>query len=246
MPVFSDAGYIMTLRVTGLPYYVDKGEKLVHVGMSYSYRKGNEDYTLPFGHALRYAARPEAATEYPFLDVTVTGVRNVNLFGAEAAMVYGPFSVQMEYFGSVLDTTRDAAEWGHSTVAHDDPCFGGMYVQASYFLTGEHRPYNTKEGAFDRVRPKKNFREDGGWGAVEVATRYSYLDMDDELLDTYWGTVGNQHYSSRGELHNWTLGVNWYLNPNVRIMANYIRSCPDRIDTANAADILMFRFQFDF
>ena len=53
----------------------------------------------------------------------------------------------------------------------------GFYVQGSYLLTGEHRPYNRALGIFSGIRPKRNFLEDGGWGAWELAARYSYLDL---------------------------------------------------------------------
>ena len=42
-------------------------------------------------------------------------------------------------------------------------------------------------------------------GAVELAARYSRLDMDDSALD-------------RGRAQTTTLGANWYLNQNVRLM----------------------------
>lgn len=229
MAVYSEQGYALTTRVTGLPYYAENGAKLVHVGAAYSYRKANDEHSG--GNYAEYIAFPEAMTEYPLLDAFVTEAENVNLVGIEAATVLGPFSFQTEYIGNYID--RD--NYGLSNV-----CYGAYYAQASCFVTpGDHRAYDQKAGAFTRVRPQKNFREDNGWGAVELATRLSYVDLDEEGLGDYTA-------DSRGELLDWTLGVNWYLNPNVRVSANYIRACPDRLDTANAVDIFMMRFQFDF
>jgi phosphate-selective porin OprO/OprP len=249
-PIYSGRGYSLTARVTGLPYYEQKGARLLHLGLSYSYRKSNDD------DLLRYMTRPEDHfIEFPFLDVTMQNVRNVNLFGAEAAAVLGPFSAQAEFVSAVVDNV------GHFVVPEIDvtqtadrgPCFNAFYAQASYFLTGEHRPYDTASGAFTRVRPIRNFREGGGWGAVEVAARYSFIDLDREDLTTFGvenpGTLtprGIQTFASRGELNDVTLGVNWYLNPNTKVSANYIRSCPGRIDTSSSADIFMMRFQVDF
>ncbi|NIA06650.1 MAG: porin, partial [Actinobacteria bacterium] len=45
---------------------------------------------------------------------------------------------------------------------------------------------------------------------------------------------------------NVTIGLNWYLNPNVRLMWNYVRSMVDGSDTDEAADIAMMRVQVDF
>ena len=73
----------------------------------------------------------------------------------------------------------------------------------------------------------------GGFGAFEVAARYSTIDLDDGLVNG-------------GTENNLTIGVNWYLNPQVRFMANYIH-----VDTNSNAgndnpDVIQFRGQLDF
>ncbi len=145
------------------------------------------------------------------------------------ALVLGPLTIQSEMLAAYIQTDN---------AAYDNLCFGGWYVQGGYFLTGETRPYNTGGGAFGRVVPKANFQSNGqGWGAWEVAARYSYLDLDDESLDERMGSVNSV-----------TLGVNWYLNPTTRITFNYVRSCfeigPDGTD--NATDVAMMRFHWEF
>ncbi|HUU58327.1 MAG TPA: porin [Phycisphaerae bacterium] len=231
-PVRSDGGYGMTARVTGLPWYADEGRQLVHVGVAHAFKQPTDR------HMVRLGTGPEAHfVEDWYLDTSyLYDIDNVHLFGAELAGVYGPFHAQMEYIGAAVDKGATTALGQRADCYQDNPCFGGFYVQAGYFITGESRPYDHATGSWARLIPKKNVREDGGWGALEVATRYSYLDLDDERTAN----------SARGELNNWTIGVNWYLNPNARIMANYIRSCLDRLDTSGAVDIFMMRFQFDF
>ena len=67
-----------------------------------------------------------------------------------------------------------------------------MYAYVSYFLTGENRPYDRKLGVFDRVRPYEDFfrvrTDDGsietGWGAWELAYRFSYIDILGNLATT--------------------------------------------------------------
>ena len=127
----------------------------------------------------------------------------------------------------------------------DDVSFDGYYVAASYFLTGEDRPYSTSSGKFGRVEPSNNFALNGsGWGAVELALRYSNLDLNDSPV---YG----------GEENNWTVGLNWYLNPHTRMMLNYIHGDIDRSMPLGASgglrrgysgdiDILQTRFQLDF
>jgi phosphate-selective porin OprO and OprP len=69
----------------------------------------------------------------------------------------------------------------------EDVDFGGGYVYVAYFLTGEHTPWERKSGTLGRTKPFENFflvrRCDGGlgrgWGAWQVAARYSYGDFSD-------------------------------------------------------------------
>ena len=60
-----------------------------------------------------------------------------------------------------------------------------MYATAGYFLTGDHRPYLKKAGAIDRVKVLRNLGAHDdcgcGWGALELAARYSFLDLNDKI-----------------------------------------------------------------
>ena len=114
------------------------------------------------------------------------------------AWVNGPFSVQGEYL--------------HSWVRERDgevPGFDGVYASASWFLTGESRPYDKAEGMFGRVIPKRDFDwGHGGWGAWEVAARYSLVNLDS----------ANVH---GGRLWMLMVGVNWHLHSHVKWRFDY-------------------------
>ena len=113
----------------------------------------------------------------------------------------------------------------------DDVTFNGFTVQGSVFLTGENRVYKTSEGKFSGVKPAKNFDPEGeGSGAVELAARFSRLDLED-------GDV------TGGVLQDVTLGANWYLNPNARVMVNYVYA---DLEDVGAAHIGQTRFQVTF
>lgn len=101
---------------------------------------------------------------------------------------------------------------------------------AAICLTGEHRPYRTERGIFGGIQPKNNFGSNGGWGAWEVAARYSHIDLNDK------GVGG-------GELGDFTFGMNWYLNPNVRFMFNYVHA---DLEDSGEANIIQSRFQVAF
>jgi phosphate-selective porin OprO/OprP len=125
---------------------------------------------------------------------TITGVENISLLGLEAALKLGSFSIQSEW----VQTDVDASAGGD---------LDGCYVQTSYVLTGESRGYDPKAGTFKGVSPAAKFMEDGGFGAWEATLRWSNLDFSN-LADGQ-------------EIDTWTVGVNWYLNKNVRAMFNY-------------------------
>lgn len=169
--------------------------------------------------SVRYRQRPEAHLANYFVDTSSFASDQVNLLGLEAAWVNGPLSVQGEYMRA------DADRIGGSDVSFDS-----YYVQTSYFLTGEHRNYKTSEAAFSRIKPKNNYSYGGGLGAWEVAARYSQLDLNDSNING-------------GKLDDITAGLNWYLNPNTRIMWDYVYADKDKVGQAN---MLMMRLQFDF
>jgi phosphate-selective porin OprO/OprP len=198
-------------RATGTPLFVDDGEQLVHLGFSYRHTNADSD-------ELRFRQRPEVHISPRFVDTDAFAADSANTYDFEAAAVFGPLSVQGEYMLADVDSS-----------ATGDPTFDGWYAYATWFLTGEHRVYDAAEGAFDRVKPHRNFLQ-GGPGAFELGVRYSTIDLDDGE-------------ARGGELDDITAGLNWYLNPNTRVMLNYVRADVDGVGEANA---FQTRFQIDF
>lgn len=211
-----DGVYNLTGRLTGLPIYEDDGKTLLHLGAAFSHRDPGED-------SLDFRSRPESHLVDELLDTGNLFVNSAEVIGAELALVRGQFSLQGEYVHVFVDELRGEDE---------DPELHGFYVFASYFLTGESRAYNLKEGAFGRVRPLRNFdwQEGGGSGAWELALRYSHLDLDTSCCDG-------------GELQGFTAGLNWHLNPNTRIMLNYVFA---DLDDTGDVNVFQMRFQVDF
>jgi phosphate-selective porin OprO/OprP len=210
--VTDDGSYSLTARVTGLPWYDPSGASLLHVGAAVSSRNTGAE-------SASFSSEPEAHLFDDVVDTDSFASDHIELLGLETAWVDGPLSVQGEYIFASADQQTTSGSNN----------FDGYYVQASYFLTGEHRPYKTSSGTFSRVKPKENFSFGGGPGAWEVAVRYSELDLDDSL--------------DGGEVDDISAGLNWYLNPNTRLMWNYIHMDKDNVGDA---DILMMRLQVDF
>ncbi len=154
-----------------------------------------------------------------FRHVEVVGLEELaSRGGLEGALVQGPWSLQAEYMQARVQRTSGP-----------DLAFDGWYAFASWFVTGEHRRYNHKRGSFKQIRPK------GRYGAWELAARYSSIDLADQNVQG-------------GQEDNITLGVNWYVNKNLRFMANYIlvNADPNRYGDQDEPRILQFRGQYHF
>ncbi len=228
-----DGGFAGTARITGTPYY--SNGNVFHIGAGYTNRNVKDE-------TLRYRVRPETHLTQRFVDTRdIAGndipVEKSELMNLELAAVWGSFSFQGEYFNSDLEWHNPAG-----TITRDDPSFDGYYTYVSWWVTGEQRPYDKGSGVFGRVSPDKNFGD--GLGALELALRYSSVDLTDKAA----GVFG-------GEMNNATLGANWHLTPNARVMLNYIKSEVDNsgaylstlgLRDAGSADILEMRFQIDF
>lgn len=172
-------------------------------------------YHTPNGQSVRFRERPEShVTGARLVDTgTIADIDHSFTVDPELAAVYGPFSVQGEYAMQHLSRSMGG-----------NLDFSGYYIQASWFVTGESRRYEPEKGKFGRVKPLRNFGA-GGPGAWEVAVRYSTLDLTD-------GAV------TGGRERDITVGVNWYVNPHVRFMLNYVRAMGDSDATGNAKHLL--------
>jgi phosphate-selective porin OprO and OprP len=91
-------------------------------------------------------------------------------------------------------------------------------IAVSYILTGE-------DASFQGVKPNRNFNFGTGWGAWELVARYSEINLDNATFKNPAGTSYTGAYAdlstSAQSAHSWTAGVNWYLNPNVKVVMNY-------------------------
>ena len=139
--IYDHWGLDMTMRATYLPWYDEAsgGRGLLHTGLGYVYRSAPD-------HSMTLAAKAESGFAPSVVNLTMTGLNDLQVADAETAFVYGPLSIQSELFAATADNQKGPSNQ-----------FYGGYAFVSYFLTGENRPYNRKMGVFDRVRPYEDF-----------------------------------------------------------------------------------------
>ena len=142
----------------------------------------------------------------------------------QAYYYFGPLGIQGEYVRESQAVSVGAQNLAKTTLNND-----AWQLAVSYLITGE-------DASFKGVKPKRNFDlNSGGWGAWELVARYSELNLDDAafsfgaLDSTASNTTlnGKAHYlyadpkASAKSAHTWTVGANWYLNPEVKFALNY-------------------------
>ncbi len=203
--------YNLTARATHAPILEDSGRKMLHLGAAYTHKfiDGNLNLDL----------RPDVHTAPKLVRLSVPAT-SADYFQGEVSANIGSLGLQGEYVHASV-----------KSVERDDPSLNGWYLQASYFLTGESRPYTGTR--FDRLKPNSNFVGDGGSGAWEIAARYARADLSE-------GTE-----SGLGELAAFTAGLNWYWNPNVRLMFNYTHADITDLGT-EPTSIYQWRVSFDW
>ena len=247
-----DSGQALTMRGTWLPWWDEPsdGRFYMHLGAAYSYRKAFQDQ-------VRFRNTPEIRKQQPasnfgpvgppspsnyingvpgpfapiFVDTGNIKADHFQLFDPEFALILGPLSLQSEYAFAIVDQPKGEPLF-----------FNGYMAQVSYFLTGEHRPYDRKHGVFKRLEPFEDFfrvrtKSQGvqtGLGAWEVAARFSNIVLNDKNVR------GNN-------LTDFTIGLNWYLNPYTRWKFNYIRAfLEDERNGNSLTDAYGTRIDFEF
>jgi phosphate-selective porin OprO and OprP len=164
-------------------------------------------------------------------------------YGLELGWAFGPLALSSEYVE--LEFTDITTSAGSFNASMDD-----TYVALLWMLTGERPRF--KNGVFQPIQPYHNFLE-GGWGALGLALRYDRFNAEPSVYDDLI-VEGNSVRRAEG----YTIALNWFLNPAVRLIIDATRTDFDKpliIDRdplsgeliyAEREDVLTGRFQLGF
>jgi phosphate-selective porin OprO/OprP len=169
--------------------------------------------------------------------VSCTAATHAWTYGFEGGANFQNFYVAGEYYKYGIErdfayyATRGAAVLPGAAVTAlrnmGNPTFDGWYVEGSWVITGEPKAYSASNpsnnyAVWDNPRVVTPFSFDGhSWGAWELAARYSVLNLNwnagssANLAVPFGGIRG-------GDQNIWTIGLNWYLNNNVRTVLDYM------------------------
>jgi phosphate-selective porin OprO/OprP len=175
-------------RTTWLPYQSEDEDELIHLAFGLRYSNAKE--------GLRYASEPEFNKSSTFVDTGDIDADNSVTYNLEAAWRKGPVWVIGEYTKSKV-----AADY------LQNPELSGYHISAVFSVTGEMREYNKRSGTFSPLRVARSV-EQGGWGALEVSTRWSVFDGSDGGL-------------AAGDTSILSVGFAWWLTPKFNLNFNY-------------------------
>jgi len=166
------------------------------------------------------------------LPSTVMGDGPQDRIAPQAYFYYGPFGLMAEYVEQYERLTRgptlnvDEVDWA-------------WQVSTSWVLTGENASY-------DGVIPRSPLTLHGdGFGAWEIAARYHEITLDSDLFPLF----ANPSSSAR-RARSATVGLNWYINRNLKMQFNYERTLfqggASKGGDMGSEDAFLTRFQLAF
>ena len=261
------------IRGAHLLYYDEPtdGRYLMAVGGSYNFSQIGGSSGDVGGNMYRATTFPEFFVGDSIASNSVLGstpnvldtgrflAHNYSLYNLEWAANYGSFHLQSEWFGTAV------AQYGGPLVFYD-----GAYAQCGYFLTGESAGYAKNMGAMDyNCKPFSEFFGIGhhrgicGWGAWELAGRWSYVDLQTNRIKasnyaagtnlTTPGTSGgfltgpSASNPNPGVVNESTVGLNWYWNQYTKMQFNWIHNIlSSQYHGVSNMDIFACRLQAEF
>jgi phosphate-selective porin OprO/OprP len=202
----------------------------LHIGASGTYVIHPPDAGVDAGgtrYGIRFRDRPELRVDSTrLIDTGAIDAVHAYSYGAELGGNWRNIQVQGEKFWYGIE---------RRTGTLDDPTFGGWYLEGSWMVTGESRRYNMATGSYQNARPLVPFTSKGGYGAWELALRYSDTDLN---FDAGSGGAALPNAVRGGEQDIWTLAVNWYLNSNFRLQFNYLDIDVGRLNPSRTGSLV--------
>jgi phosphate-selective porin OprO/OprP len=201
-----DEQQALVARIADVVYSNADWRFVVSLGSTDVFRPGDSTAALNSARPFSISNPPEIIVDdnsTKFVSVSDANVTDAWDWNLEAAATYDNLLAQGGYFKYGID------QRGVTTLRGQG--FSGWYAEGSWVLTGEARGWAASTGSFTSPKPRENFSlAGGGWGAFELAGRYSDLNLNDNV-----GLVGATTPAGGirgGEQRIGTLGLNWYPN----------------------------------
>ena len=201
----TNSGWSATGRVAWAA--IKKENMVLHLGASGSYRTPKIPELGDPVNSFRFATRAETSiNRKKYIDTDfIENSKSVFLYNFELAYAVNNFKIGGEYFNANITRDADKVPEGE-----DNPGMKGFFVYGAFLLTNGDYYYNMAEAEFSQINFRNNRK-----GAFEIAARYTFIDAN-SFKD------GNKiPYIQGGSGEAYTLGLNYYVNYNVKFMLSY-------------------------
>jgi phosphate-selective porin OprO/OprP len=211
-------------------FYPSKDSSL-HLGASFSYvltpARGEGAQSGDRAFPVRLVASPEVRVDdTALIDTGDISADHAHVAGLEFAARRRNLYLQAEGFQFGVQR-KFASPAG-------DPKFWGYYIEGSWILTGEERRFDSSRGVFRFPQIRRPFDFHGGWGAWELAARYSVMDLNYHAGEPGQPTPDGGVRGGEQKIASATL--EWYPKRRFRVMLNYVHVSVDRLNPASIAD----------
>ncbi len=143
---------------------------------------------------------------------TVTAAGNHWRLSPQFYYYWGPFDLMGEYIVSSQEVSFTTSA---KTRRFDNSAWE---VNASWVLTGENAGYQG-------IIPDHPFNPHSGqWGAWQLVARYEQLDLDRSIFSRKPALSYADPAVSAKEAQAWSVGLNWWMNKNVRVNGSFTRT----------------------
>ena len=204
-----NSGYSLTTKVVFRPLYKLDNASL-HIGAAYSYRTAKVSQATGEWGTYRASARNSTSiNRKKYLDTNnLKGYNHNNLWTVELAGHWEGLRYEAAYIG---DNVRFNDAASPASAATRSMNLGGWYVQAGYLLFGGKQRYDANGAKYTKIKPGKK------WGDVELCARYEFVDLNAPEMNVFGGSA-----------EAYTVGLNWWVNNNVKMQLNYQFNNNDR------------------
>ena len=237
-----NVGILLNTRLTAVPVYRETSdgalEEVLHLGGAFCWVDPGKDSRTGLRRPTTLQAQPTCwLSDMPALFHGEIVTDHYSITGIETAWQRRRFGLIGEGFIGNYKGYDNAY---------------GVAATGRFLLTpGAYQKYDKSGGYFAGINIPENMRfvdhENHtcleGWGAWELIGQWSWIDMD-----TLRGAPAADFY---GRMHQYTVAVNWYWNPQVRWGINWIYAKPisgfaGNDETASSLNTLACQARFTF
>ena len=226
------------LRLFSHPFAASEGRLSgLGVGIAGTWTDQTGNTTLPLLPTFR---TPEGVTFFRYRAGTTPTLADGERTRVAPQLYY--YSGRLGLLGEWTEVSQDVSRLTGAGLRSGTVDTTGWQLAGSWFLTGE-------DVAFKGYKPLSTFSPGEGWGALELVARVHELEIDEAAFAGGADSFADPE-ASAAKATGWTVGLNWYLNENLKWMLDYERTSfeggaaegADRDDT----DALLLRLALGF